>query len=123
MTLRRLGTSRIRPALEYNMTAWGTTAKSSFDRVIKKQNQATRIITRTMKPVPIVEMETVTGFQSLEDHRITKLLTQAAKLKRLQDHLMRQRLFQPTKGRLKTESFIHQSRTLEQHWDTLDHDP
>ena len=34
-------------------------------------------------------------------------------LKRPQDHPMRQRLSQPTKGRLKRESFIHQSSILE----------
>ena len=41
----------------------------------------------------------------------------------LQDHPMRQRLSQPTKGRLKRESFIHQSRILERRQDILDHDP
>ena len=29
-TLGRLYTGRVRPALEYAMTAWGTTAKSNF---------------------------------------------------------------------------------------------
>ena len=98
VTLKRLYTGRVRPALEYAMTAWGTTAKSNFDRVSKVQNQATHIITGGMKSMPIMELETITGLQSLDDCRDLKLLSQAAKFKRLQDHPMRQRLSQPQKG-------------------------
>ena len=113
MTLKRLYTGRVRPVLEYGMTAWGTTAKSNFDRVSEVQNQATHIITGAMKSTPIMELETITGLLSLDDRRDLKLFSQAAKFKRLQDHPMRQRLSQPTNGRLKRESFIHQSRILE----------
>ena len=124
VTLRRLYAGRVRPAFEHGMTAWGTTAKSSFDQVSKAQNQAAHIITGAMKSMSIVELERITGLQSLDDHRDFKLLDQAAKFKRLQDHSMRQRLSQPTKGRLKRESFIHQSRILERRQkDILDHDP
>ena len=124
VTLKRLYTGRVRPVLEYGITAWGTTAKSNFYRVSKVQNQATRIITGAMKSKPIMELETITGLQSLDDRRDLKLLSQAAKFKRLQDHRMRQRLSQPTKGRLKRESFVHQSRILERRQeDILDHDP
>ena len=123
-TLKRLYTGRVRPVLEYGMTAWGTTAKSNFDRVSKVQNQATRIITGAMKSTPIPKLETITGLQPLDDRRDAKILTQAAKFKRLQDHPMKNRLSQPTKGRLKRGSFVHQSRMLErQHQDILDHDP
>ena len=77
-----------------------------------------------MKSTSIMELETITGLQSLDDRRDLKLLSQAAKFKRLQDHPMRQRLSQPTKGRLKRESFVHQSRMLERRQeDILDHDP
>ena len=124
MILKRLYTGRVRPVLEYGMTAWGTTAKSNFDRVSKVQNQATRIITGGMKSTPIMELETITRLQSLDDRRDLKLLSQAAKFKRLQDHPMRQRLSKPTTERLKRESFIHQSRILERRQeDILDHDP
>ena len=124
VTLKRLYTGRVRPVLEYGMTAWGTTAKSNFDRVSKIQNQTTRIITGAMKSTPIMELETITGLQSFDDRRDLKLLSQAAKFKRLQDHPMRQRLSQPIKGRLKRESFIHQSRILERRQeDILDHEP
>ena len=123
-TLKRLYTGRVRPVLEYGITAWGTTAKSNFDQVNKVQNQATRIITGAMKSTPIQELETITELQPLADRRDTKLLTQAAKFKRLQDHPMKNRLAQPTKGRLRRGSFVHQSRKLEpQHQDILDHDP
>ena len=124
MTLKRLYTGRVRPVLEYGMTAWDTTAKSNFDRVSKVQNQATRNITGAMESTPIMELETITGLQSLDDRRDLKLLRQAAKFKRLQNHPMRQRLSQPTKGRLKRECFIHRSIILERRQeDILDHDP
>ena len=123
VTLRRLYTGRVRPVLEYGMVAWGRTGKSSFDRVSKVQNKAARIITEAIKSTPIVELETITGLQSPDDCRDYKLLNQATKFKRLQDHAMRQRLFQPTQGRLKRGSFIHQSRILERREeDILDHD-
>ena len=83
------------------MTEWGTTAKSNFDRVSKVQNKATRIITGTMKSTPIMELERITGLQSHDDRRNLKLLSQAAKFKRLQDHPISQRLSQSKKGRLK----------------------
>ena len=77
-----------------------------------------------MKSTPIMELETITGLQSLDDRRDLKLLSQAAKFKRLKDHPMRQRLSQPVKGRLKRDSFVHQSRILERRQeDILDHDP
>ena len=124
VTLKRLYTGRVRPVLEYGMTALGTTAKSNFDWVSKVRNQATCIITGAIKSTPIMELETITGLQSLDDRRYLKLLSQAAKFKRLQDHPMRQRLSQLTKGRLKRESFSHQSRILERRQeDILDHDP
>ena len=63
VTLKRLYIGRVRPVLEYGMTAWGTAAKSNFDRVSKVQNQAARIITGAMKSTPIVELETITGLQ------------------------------------------------------------
>ena len=81
VTLKRLYTGRVRPVLEYGMTAWGTTAKSNFDWVSKVQNQVTRIITGAMKSTPIMELEAITGFQSLDDRRDLKLLIQAAKFK------------------------------------------
>ena len=56
VTPRRLHTGGVRPALEYGMKAWGTTAKSDFDRVSKVQNQATLIITGNMKSTLIVDL-------------------------------------------------------------------
>ncbi|KAK7109772.1 hypothetical protein V1264_013757 [Littorina saxatilis] len=55
------------------MTAWGATAKPNFDRLSKVQNQATRLITGAMKSTPILELETTTGIQPLDDRRNTKL--------------------------------------------------
>ena len=69
------------------------------------QNLASCIITEAMKSTPIVRLGNITGLQSLDDSRDYKLLQQAAKFKRLQDHPMRQRLSQPTKRRLKRRKF------------------
>ena len=122
--LKKLYTGSVRPVLEYGVTAWGTAAKSNFEKVSKVQNQATRIITGAMRSTPIRELETSTGLASLEDRRDTKQLTQAAKFKRLPDHPMKSRLSQPTKGRLKRGSFVHQTRMLERRLqDFLDHEP
>ena len=86
--------------------------------------QATRIITGAMKSTPIIELETITGLHSLEDRRDTKMLVQAAKFKRLPTHPMKERLEQPTKGRLKRGSFVHQACFLERRdQELLDHEP
>ena len=117
-TLKRLYTSRVRPVLEFNMAAWGTTAKTNMDKMSKVQNQAARIITGSMRSTPIQELETITG--PLLDRCRGKLLTQAAKFKRLSGHPIEKRMNQPTRGRLKRENFVHQSRCLEQrHIDIL----
>ena len=122
--LKKMYTGRIRPVLEYGVTAWGTAAKSNFEKVSKVQNQAFRVITGAMKSTPIQELESITGLESLEDRRDTKLLKQAAKFKRLPDHPMHNRLTKPTKGRLKRGSFVHQTRILERrHQELLDQDP
>ena len=124
-TLKRLYTGRVRPLLEYGMAAWGTTAKTkNMDKISKVQNQAARIITRSMRSTPIQELETITGLQPLLDRCYEKLLTQAAKFKRLSGHLMDERMYQPTRGRLKRENFVHQSKCLEQrHRDILEQNP
>ena len=122
--LKKMYTGRIRPVLEYGVTAWGTAAKSNFEKVSKVQNQAFRVITGAMKSTPIQELESITGLESLEYRRDTKLLKQAAKFKRLPDHPMHNRLTKPTKGRLKRGSFVHQTRILERrHQELLDQDP
>lgn len=122
--LKKMYAGYVRPVLEYGVTAWGAAAKSNFDKVSKVQNQAARIITGAMRSTPIQELETITGLEPMEDRRDTKLLIQAAKLKRLPNHPMKARLYQPTKGRLKRGSFIHQTRVLEKkHQDILDHKP
>ncbi|XP_070188880.1 uncharacterized protein [Littorina saxatilis] len=122
--LKKMYVGSVRPVLEYGVTAWGTAAKSNFDRVSKVQNQAARIITGAMRSTPIQELENIMGLEPMEDRRDTKLLTQAAKFKRLPTHPMKDRLCQPTKGRLKRGRFIHQTRVLERrHQDILDQQP
>ena len=124
VTLRRLCTGRIRPVLEYGMTAWDTTAKPNFDWVIKVQNQETHIITGAMKWTPIVAMETVTGLQSIDYCRDYKLLTQAATILEAARLPYEAETVSVNKGETEEGSFIHQSRILEwQQEGILDHDP
>ena len=111
--LKTLYTGRVRPVVEYGISAWATAAKSNLEQINKIQNQAQRLITGAMKSTPILKMEEVTGLQPMEDRKNAKLLAQAAKFKRLESHPMHNRMKNPTKGRLKRESFIHQSRRLE----------
>lgn len=122
-TLKSLYVGRVRPVLEYGMAAWSTAAKSNLGKVNRIQNQATRIITGAMKSTPIQQLETITGLESLESRQDTKLLTQAAKFKRLPDHPMSTRILQPAKGRLKRTSFIQQSKMLEKTLDISNQTP
>ena len=99
--LKKLYVGRICPVLEYGMAASSTTAKSNSCKLSRVQHQAMRMMTGAMLSTPMSAMETVTGLQPLEDRQEIKVLTQAAKFKRLQDHPMHERMNQPTRGRLK----------------------
>ena len=59
----------VRPHLEYNSTAWSTTAKTNQQALDKVQNQALRIITGATKSTPISFMEKLTGIQPLQERR------------------------------------------------------
>ena len=72
-----------------------------------------RMMVGAMRSTPISAIETVTGLQPLEDRQEIKILTQAAKFKRLQDHPMHERMNQPTSGRLNRSNFLQRSRILE----------
>ena len=72
-----------------------------------------RMMTGVMRRTHISAMETGTGLQPLEDRQEIKILTQAAKFKRLQDHPMHERTNQPTRGRLERSNFLQHSRIFE----------
>ena len=122
--LKKFCVGRIRPVLEYGMTASSTAAKSNSSKLSRVQHQAMRMMTGSMRSTPIFAMETVTGLQPLEDRQEIKVLTQAAKFKRLQDHPMHERMNQPRRGRLNRSNFLHHSRILERRSsELLDHIP
>ena len=56
-----------RPAIEYGIAVWGTTAKSNFKEMARIQNQNFRIITGGMKSTPVKEMEAVRRQARQED--------------------------------------------------------
>ena len=74
---KKLYLGRIRPVLEYGSAAWGAASKSNLNKTAKVHNQASRIITGTLKSTSIQAMETLTGFHSLKSRREAKVLTQA----------------------------------------------
>ena len=111
--MKKLYVGRISPVFEYGMAASYTAAKSNSSKLSRVQHQAMRMMTGAMRSTPISAMATVTGLQSLEDRQEMKVLTQAVKFKRLQDHPMHERMNQPTRGRLKRSNFLQHSRILE----------
>ena len=95
------------------MAASSTAAKSNSSELSSVQHQAMRMMTGAIQSTPISALETVKDLQPIEDRQEMKVLTQAAKFKRLQDHLMHERMNQPTRGELKRSNFLQHSRTLE----------
>ena len=95
------------------MAASSTAAKSKSSKLSRVQHQAMRMMTGAMQSISISAMEIATGLQPMEDRQEIKILTQAAKLKRLQDHPMHERINQPTRGRLKRSNFLQHSRIPE----------
>jgi len=65
--LKKVYIGRTQPVLEYGALAWVPTAKSNF-KLGKIKNQTLQIITGAMRSMPILTMENITAFQSLEDH-------------------------------------------------------
>ena len=112
--LKKLYIGNVRPVMEYGMAATSAASKSNTVKLTRIQNQAMRMMTGAMRTTPITSLETTTGLQPLKDRREGKVLSQAAKFRRMEDHPMNQRMRQPTKTRLKSRtSFIHHSRDLE----------
>ena len=115
---------RICPVLEYGMAANSIAAKSNSSKLSRVQHQAMGMMTVSMLSSPISAMETVTGLRPVEDRQETKVLTQAAKFKRLRNHPMHGRMDQPKRGKLKLSSFIEHSRIFERTGpEPLDHMP
>jgi hypothetical protein len=67
--LKRVYTERVRPVLEYGISAWSTATKTNFEKVQNIQNQAARIITGALRSTPINRIESITGLQYMEDRR------------------------------------------------------
>ena len=110
-----VGLMRICPVVEYGIIANSTAAKSNSSKLSRVQHQT----------VPLISaVETVTDLKPTEGRQEIKVLTQAAKLKTLQDHPMHERMNQPTRKRLKRANFIQHSRILEMtNAKLLDHMP
>ena len=95
------------------MSAWGSTAPSNFQKIKKVQNQGLRLITGSLRSTPIAAMESVTGLQSLEQRRDTKILTQLSKFTSLKNHPMHSKVEKKHPKRLKRSNFLETARTLQ----------
>ena len=111
--LKTAYTGYVRPVLEYGISAWGTTAKSNLQRVERVQNQNLRAMTGGLKSTPIQKMETLTGLESIEERKDTKLLIQRQKYKAMPSCKIFNRINSTSKGRLKRTSFANESKQLE----------
>lgn len=111
--LKKLYVGRVRPTLEYGMASTCTASKTQQNNRNKIQNQAMRIMTGAMCSTPISCLETITGLQSLEERSDIKVLTLAAKFKRMNDHPMHKMTKAPLKTRLNRTSFVKELRRLE----------
>ena len=81
------------------MAATPTASKTTEEKNSRIQNKAMRMMTRATQTIPIKELETTTGLPASENRQNIKVLTQAAKFKRLHSHIMHTRMSQPTKRR------------------------
>ena len=105
----------VRPTLEYGMSAWGSTAPSNFQKIKKVQNQSLGLITGSLRSTPIATMESVTGLQSLEQRRDTKILKQLSKFTSLKNHPMHSKVEKKHPKPLKRSNFLESARTLLKH--------
>jgi len=114
--LKRLYVGKIRPSLEYGMAATCTASATQQNNRNKVQNQVMRIMTGAMCSTPISCLETITGQQSLQKRSDIKVLSQAAKFKRLNDHPMQNIMARraPKKPRLQRKTFCKEAKRLEQ---------
>ena len=118
-TLKTLFVGNVRPIMEYGMCAWGTAAKSNFEKLSKVQNQASRIITGGIKSTPIPAMENLTGLENMQERRDTKLIRQGSKFRRLSEHPMKDRMTELSSKRLQRQSFLDAERSLRIHHPSL----
>ena len=115
--LRKAYVGYVRSALEYGLSAWGTTADSNLQKICRVQNQNLRIMTGAIRSTPIRDMESLSGLEPMEDRRDLKQITQLEKIKRIPHHPMKERSNKSTKSRLKRTSFLHDSRRNSQDLD------
>ena len=121
---KKLFVRRIRTVLECGMAASSTAEKSNSSKLCRVQRQAISMMTGAMWSTPISAMETATGLQQKEDRQEIKVLTQAAKFKRLQDHPTHERMNQQTRGILKRSNVLQHNMILERrNLQLLDHMP
>jgi hypothetical protein len=59
--LRKLYVGRVRPVLEYGMSAWSSSSQTNFDKIQRVQNSAARIITGSFRSTPVNRIESITG--------------------------------------------------------------
>jgi hypothetical protein len=104
--LKKLYVGRVRPVLEYGMSAWSSSSKSSFGKIHRLQNSAARIIPGALRSKPVNRIESITGLQPMEDRQTGRVLQQAEKFNELTRHPIHDRIKGYQKGRLKRTNFV-----------------
>ena len=97
------------------MSAWGSTGPSNFQKIKKVQNQGLRLITDSLRSTHIAATESITGLQSLEQRRDTKILTQLSIFTSLKNHPMHSKIEKKHSKSLKRSNFLESARTLQKH--------
>ena len=110
--LRNVYIGTIRPHLEYGLTTLSSASKSAIYILDKVQNQALRLITGSMKSIPIRVMEETIVIQPLSKRRDMRNIIQGERYKCLPSHPMRKRMDAMTKHRIKKKSFILKNNNL-----------
>jgi ribonuclease HI len=101
-TLKTVYSGSVRPVLEYGTSSsTAGAAASNLQKIDRVQNQAMRIITGALRSTPITALEEATNLQPLSERRDIKTLIQIEKMKRLEDHPMKQRMQRQGGKRLK----------------------
>ena len=100
--LKKLYTARVRPVMEYGVTAWNTAANCHLKKINTVQNQAMRIMTGGIKSTPIDALETATELESMGQRKEFKVLQLGEKIKRMDSHPLHERYNGRGRGKLRS---------------------
>ena len=93
----------------------GINCPKQLKKIKKSSNQGLHLITGSLRSRPIAAMESVTGLQSHEQRRDTKISTQLSKFTSLKNHPMHSKVEKKHPKPLKRSNFLESARTIQKH--------